>query len=314
MKILGPVLVAILLLAAAAPASAQTPPEGLVWMALNEINADSFDREDPTNRPPLVTRVPDGMLRPVDVSPDGQTDWVVDFAAAGLSAFCGTGGCMRVLYVSGGETGFVRAFDAQALAFEVVERGDETRVEARVHPLNCRPGQAACWFAWTWSAELSRLVERPAADGLTRLEGGGFSPIDRRRARVPDSLPTELSQVWFGGRLTCRDYSDDGFVALRPEFRSIPDIDGDGRRDWIEIPPACADPDAGVDQFALWATDGDETLEQVYQSGSGRYPSVDIATTPATVLENPACGHGEACPDTPLRREAGRDRFAIATR
>ena len=182
MRIIGPASVVVFLLALAAPACAQTPPEGLVWMALNEINADSFDRNDPTNRPPLVERVPDGMLRPVDVSRDDVTDWIVDFGAAGLSSFCGTGGCWRILYVSGGDAGFVRAFDAQALAFDVVQRGGETRVEAHVHHLHCRPGQEECWFAWTWDADLNRLVERPAADGLTLLEGGGFDPIDKLRA------------------------------------------------------------------------------------------------------------------------------------
>lgn len=309
MRIIGPASVVVFLLALAAPACAQTPPEGLVWMALNEINADSFDRNDPTNRPPLVERVPDGMLRPVDVSPDDVTDWIVDFGAAGLSSFCGTGGCWRILYVSGGDAGFVRAFDAQALAFDVVQRGGETRVEAHVHHLHCRPGQEECWFAWTWDADLNRLVERPAADGLTRLEGGGFDPIDKLRADVPGNLPEELSAAWFGGRLTCRDYSDDGFSTLRPEFRSVPDLDGDGRRDWIEIPPACAETNAGVDQFSLWVTAGDETLEKVYDSEFERYPSIDIGTTPATVLENPACGYGEACPDMRLRWDGGGRRF-----
>ncbi len=314
MRMIAATLAALAASAAAFGASAQTPPEGLVWMALNEINADHFDRDDPTNRPPLVTRVPDGMLRPVDVSPDGRTDWIVDFGAAGLSAFCGTGGCARILYVSGGDTGFVRAFDAQALALEVVERGGETRVEAQVHHLNCRPGQEECWFAWTWDSALNQLVERPAADGLTRLEGGGFPPIDRLRADIPDSLPAELSRAWFGGRLGCADHSDDRVSILRPEFRSIPDIDGDGRRDWVEIPPACVAQDAGVDRFALWVTAGDESLEPVYMSGPERYPSIDIATAPATVLENPACGYGEACPDTPLRWDAGQRRFVMGGR
>ena len=144
---------------------------------------------------------------------------------------------------------------------------------------------------------------------LTRLEGGGFDPIDKLRADVPGNLPEELSAAWFGGRLTCRDYSDDGFSTLRPEFRSVPDLDGDGRRDWIEIPPACAETNAGVDQFSLWVTAGNETLEKVYDSEFERYPSIDIGTTPATVLENPACGYGEACPDMRLRWDGGGRRF-----
>lgn len=56
----------------AAVATAQTPPETLTWMVLNEINGAYFDRTEPFNRPTLVTRVPDGVIRPVDVSHDGN--------------------------------------------------------------------------------------------------------------------------------------------------------------------------------------------------------------------------------------------------
>lgn len=303
---------ASLMATAAGQATAQTPPEGLVWMALNEINADSFDRDDPTNRPPLVTEVPRGMLRPVDVSRDGRTDWIVDFGAAGLSSFCGTGGCARILYVSGGETGFIRAFDGQALAFDVVEREGEARVEAQVHHLHCRPGQTDCLYAWAWDADLGELVERPAADGLTRLDGGGLDPIDPLRANRPDDLPEDLSRAWFGGRLTCRDTGDDGFTALRPGFRSIPDINGDGRRDWIGTPPVCADEDAGSPVFDLWVTGEGGGLEIAYTSAPDHYPSIDIGTTPATVITNPACGYNQPCPDTRLRWDGVRRRFVPA--
>jgi hypothetical protein len=310
MKVFGPLLVALLLLAAAAPANARTPPEGLVWMALNQINAAHFDRDDPTNRPPLVTRVPDGMLRPVDVSSDGRTDWIVDFGAAGLARFCGTGGCARILYVSGGDTGFLRAFDARALALEVVERSGETRVEARVHDLNCRAAAAQCWYSWAWDPASGRLVERPGRDGGTRLEGGGFDPVDRALADIPDSLPAELSEAWFGGRKTCRAHNDDGIEILRPAFRSIPDVNGDGRRDWIEIPAACLDEEAAG--FRLWATRPGGGLAEAYESAADHHPSVEIGTTPATVLVNPPCGDDKACPDTPLRRDVRTGRFALS--
>lgn len=312
MRSIAAPLVALFAAAAAPGAWAQTPPEGLVWMALNEINAEYFDRADPTNRPPLVMRVPDGMLRPVDVSPDGRTDWIVDFSAAGLSTFCGTGGCARILYVSGGDTGFLRAFDARALAFEVVERGGEPRVEAMVHPLNCRPGQAGCWYVWAWDPALGRLVERPGRDGQTRLEGGGFDPIDRTYADLPGSLPAELSRAWFGGRRTCRVHTDDGVEVLRPGFQSIPDVNGDRQRDWIETPAVCIEDEADAAMFKLWATTPEGGLAEVYESAADRYPSVDIATVPATVLVNPPCGHGEACPDTPLRLDGRTGRLALS--
>lgn len=294
-----------------AQSQAQSPPDGLVWMALNEINADYFDRDDPTNRPPLVTEVPEGMLRPVDVSPDGVADWIVDFSAAGLGDFCGTGGCSRILYVSGGETGFRRAFDAQALAFNVVRRDGEARIEAQVHHLECRPGRAHCLYAWAWDETLNQLVERPAPDGVTRLEGGGFQPIEQSLRRHPDDLPPELSEAWFGGRRTCRAYTDDGVVILRSDFRTVPDLNGDGRRDWIEIPAACIE-EGEPDRFRVWTTTSQGGLAMTYESDEDRYPSVDISTLPARVLVNPSCGHGEPCADTPLRWNAATATFTLS--
>lgn len=121
MKVLNPALSAVLLLAAAAPATAQTPPETLTWMVLNEINGAWFDRTEPFNRPALVTRVPAGVIRPVDISHDGKPDWLVDYTDSGLM-YCGTGGCLRTLYVSDGED-YVMAFDEQSHTFALSQIG-----------------------------------------------------------------------------------------------------------------------------------------------------------------------------------------------
>src|SRR5690606_28981762 len=127
---------AALLTAAAAPAVAQTPPEGLVWLALRDINAAYFDPDDPTNRPPLATEPPPGMIRAVVVCDAGRPDWLIDYGRAGLARYCGTGGCRQRLYVSHPD-GYVRAFDAQAFDLSFHDRGGERRLEARVHHGYC---------------------------------------------------------------------------------------------------------------------------------------------------------------------------------
>src|SRR5690606_406505 len=77
----------------AASAAAQTPPDGLVWLALNDINSGRVHEADPTDHPPLATEPPQGMIVAVDLSPDGRPDWLVDYGAAPEVRYCGTGGC-----------------------------------------------------------------------------------------------------------------------------------------------------------------------------------------------------------------------------
>lgn len=291
------------------PASAQAAPEGLVWMALNDINGDAFDPDDPTNRPALVTTPPEGMIRAVEVNGDDRPDWLVDYGRSGLSRFCGTGGCTQKLYVSGGDTGYRRAFDNQALAFDVIVRNGETRIEARVHSLHCRPERAECLFAWAWDEGEGRLVERPARDGETVLEDGGFDPVDIAAQNLPDILPEDLSPAWFGGRLTCADQSDAGFETRRPAFRSVPDLNGDGRRDWIEIPALCPMLEGAQTQFSVWTTTPAGGLETTYVSPMEHYPAVDIGSTPATLLSRPLCDDDATCEPVRLRWDAGEGRF-----
>lgn len=315
MKAVSPVLGAILLLAAAAPATAQTPPDALTWMVLNEINGAYFDRNEPFNRPPLVTRVPDGVIRPVDVSHDGRPDWLIDYTDSGLM-YCGTGGCLRTLYVSDGDgDDYVIAFDEQSHTFELSRRGEETVIEAQVHHVFCGPAGDDCAFAWTWDAGLKQLVERPTAAGQTLLTNdGGFPPIGQRDDSRPieDLLPAELSEVWHGARLTCPSTDDDGFRVYRPAFKSVPDLNGDGLRDWLvrKPDPCAASPEDAVTPggFSVWLTGPDGALAEVWASESDHWAVIDIATTPARLISNPPCDYGQACPNVRLRwdpRSAG---------
>lgn len=144
--------------AAAQTASHEAPPEGFVWYVLNTLNGADLDIEDPTNRPPLITEVPGGVLEPVEVNGDGRTDWLIRWPEA--IAFCGTGGCRVSLYISDGD-GFVRAFDRQALAFGISGVGAGRRVEATLHALECEDGSDPCRRAWVWDKQAGRLREHP---------------------------------------------------------------------------------------------------------------------------------------------------------
>ncbi|WP_439472689.1 hypothetical protein [Brevundimonas sp.] len=146
----------------AAQSAAQTPPEGFSWYVLNELNGFYLDIEDPTNRPPLITEVPEGVIEPVDLNMDGRTDWLIRWPDS--TRFCGTGGCRTTLYICG-EDGFVRAFDRQALRFEIKVIDREQRVEATLHTVNCREGREECTRVWVWDAAAKRLRVVASSDG-----------------------------------------------------------------------------------------------------------------------------------------------------
>lgn len=312
-RLLAPVLA--MLLAAGAPAAAQTPPEGLVWMVLRDLNEYGFDRDDPSNRPPLVTEAPEGMIRAVDVTHDGSPDWLIDYEASGNSTYCGTGGCSKILYVSLGDGGLTRAFDEQAHELTFYDAGGESRIEAWVHHVFCS-GDAGrdCRFAFAWDPALKRLVERPNRAGEAVIPVGAFSPIDRTGDRQPDDrAPAAVADRWFKTRTTCASvYNDDGMEVRRAAIHDIPDIDGDGARDWVVEPPSACQVQPGdavpYPGFEVWLTrDGAEAV-QAYVSPAERYPHLDVSRSPAVVVTEPGCMIGETCPGLRLRWDpvAGR--------
>jgi hypothetical protein len=312
---LRPALGAVLLLVAAAPASAQSPPEALTWMVLNEINSAWFDRTEPFNRPPLVTRVPEGVIRPVDVSHDGRPDWLIDYTDSGLM-YCGTGGCLRTLYVSHGDD-YVLAFDEQSHTLDISARDGETVIDAQVHHVFCGAAGDDCAFAWTWDASLQQLVERPTAAGRTLLPNdGGFPPVAWREGSRPvaDLLPEELAAVWRTSRVTCAtEQEEDGLRIYRATFKSVPDLNGDGLRDWlVRKPDPCAvSPGETVQPvgFSVWLTGPEGVLSEAWASAPDHWAVIDIATTPARLISNPACGYDPVCPNRRLRWDPRSSTF-----
>jgi hypothetical protein len=180
-------------------ASAQTPPEGFVWRVLEGLNDLHDDPEDPTSGPPIVTTVPDGVIKAVDINHDGQTDWLIDWPEA--TSVCGTGGCLKSLYVSGPD-GFTRALDRQVLEFDIRTVGDETRIEAMVHHGECPTQEAKgdwdCRYAWAWDERARALIPRPTRAGVALLDGAGSPPVAagqhaRRRCGPVGRGPGRLS-------------------------------------------------------------------------------------------------------------------------
>lgn len=303
-------------LAAGTAVSAQTPPDGLTWMVLRDINEATFDRDDPTNRPPLVTQVPTGAIRAVDVTRDGRPDWRIDYEALGISAYCGTGGCRQIVYVSLGDDGLMRAFDEQAHALTFYEADGESRVEAWVHHAFCsNDASRDCKLAYGWDPELKRLTERPNRAGEAIIPVGTFSPIDVSDDPGPPSdAPEAVADIWFKTRTTCASvYVDDGIEIRRAAIHDIPDVDGDGARDWlVERPAPCQDSPGDITPFPgfeVWLSRADGRAVQVYVSPAERFPKLDVSRGPAVLIAEPECDLGQVCPTTRLRWDAGSGRL-----
>jgi len=156
--------------AGAAATADQGPPEGLTWIAIRDINRVYDDDNSPTNRPPLTDEPPAGMIRPVDVSPDGQTDWLMDYTEAGSTQWCGTGGCRQRLFVSTPD-GLQQIFDANADTIETIGNG---QVRARVHHLFCdaETDEAGCIVSLTYDATSRRLVVSSGQDDFNPMGFG----------------------------------------------------------------------------------------------------------------------------------------------
>lgn len=293
---------------AQAHVQAPEPPPGFAWYVLNQLNSFGFDIDDPTNRPPLVTEVPEGVLVPVDVSKDGVTDWLIQWPDD--TQFCGTGGCQRSLYVSD-DGGYVRAFDRQAWDLEIRPVASEVRLEASFHHLNCSPQRETCRLAWAWDPNSRRLVERPSSDGVRIIGGFGEAAVDLGDDEdghpvLPDALPSVLYDLHRAGRRNCPSLDDPNDLnTFFPAVADIPDLNGDGVRDWvIEAPGSCGGQPAADYGYQVWIADGQGGATLAFTSAADRWPRLDVGAAPAVLLDGPACTEGQDCPTVALALDA----------
>ncbi len=171
---------------------------------------------------------PEGLLTPLDVSADGVTDWLVDFIVLGTPNWCGTGGCREQLWVSDGRA-YRLALDEHVIEISV-RAGTARTLDLELHGTWCnRPGNAPCSRSFEWDPSHRRLVETANASGETLLTG---EPLFQPVAIDPGHWPEPL--------LRARNDAEDECVAAGGEYgewmapaSSIPDIDGDGERDWV---------------------------------------------------------------------------------
>lgn len=218
-----------------------------------------------TMPPPAAALLGDDAVGPdaprvsrTDVNGDGTVDWVADFSDR--LAWCGSGGCRQVVIVSRPGGHYAVAFDEQAQTFRLRHRRGTTRLDVEIYGAWCgEAGVAACHRRFDWRAEDERFVEAPNGRGDTRLTGPLFQVVP---ATLPRKLKTGPCEV---------------------QTASVPDLDGDGRRDAVAQSGPCGAQDLVM--TLVWVS----TLPNRFAATrpDPRY-EIDISTKPARLWMIPS--------------------------
>jgi hypothetical protein len=273
----------------AAAACQRTPPSPVAPRPPAEVAAAvsaDLAQYDPSLA--AIERWPDGAARAVNVSPDGIADWVIDFEAFGFPAWCGTGGCRRQLWVSR-EGRHVLAFDAQALEFVLRPAAESTVIDVELHGVYCNgTGADPCPRAFTWNAATGRLDETANRAGSTLLNGSLFQPVPVD----PAALPPPVAAARESARQACVA-AGGRYEEFDTSVASVPDLDGDGQRDWIvDGSLTYCETDAGTAPTAPVRVflSGHGELREAAPLPSDEY-DIDVGSRPAKLL--PRAGEAE---------------------
>ena len=284
--------------AATARPAAPQPPAAILRSVLKDIR----DQDNPQRMAPAK------MFRAVDINHDGVADWIVDFEQSGENAWCGTGGCRQVIFVSKSADQFTAVFDEQTRVFSLKQSRMVVRLDIDVHGSFCGTfGAEACPLSFIWDQVQGRFVETANLRGGTRVGGGLLENVEQAVPPPPVAAAvTEQSRrcVEAGGQT-----ADDGATAL-----TVPDLNGDGLRDWVSEPNHC---DVDADKAPV------ETQTEVFVSASGEFRRVltipgegfqiDIATRPARFVEllGGDCGYEMTCPERIWAWDVGTGQLKV---
>lgn len=169
---------------------------------------------------------PSRLAAKVRVSPSGD-DWLINYEKTGDFGWCGTGGCTRELYVAR-DGGHVLVFSEQVVDWRLTP-GSPAVLDLNIHGANCDlTGGSDCLRRFLWNEATGRFDEAVNREGSGYLIGPLFQPIGPDPASYPNVVTAEIARREglchvAGGVLDAGEYS-----AL-----SSPDLNGDGKRDWI---------------------------------------------------------------------------------
>lgn len=241
--------------------------------------------EDGESVPANLTTPPPRMFSKVDINGDGKPDWRVDYEhAPNASLWCGTGGCRNELWVSGPGDSYRRVMSVGMRLFKLSRRGGVARLDLDFHGSLCGGyGVQACPRSYLWNEQAGAFLETAAPGNRTWLVGGPhpLEPLDTARAApAPVRAAVEAAQAQCAA-VGARHDADWAVT-------SLPDLDGDGARDWI-VGSGYMDCEYEVDRpenspelsALVFVTGGRADAPRLALSGKNLRYGIDIASTPA---------------------------------
>lgn len=216
-----------------APAKAAGPPATLVGIVKAKVEAAATEgltpeeAADPSIVPAAFRQAPAAMFRKVDIDGDGRPDWRVDYEKSpNPSFFCGTGGCRTELYQARADGSFRMVFGATVRQFRLSGPAKARLLDVDFHGSVCGGyGVDNCPRRYGWTGEA--FLELPDAKGGTVLNYGPVAATDPAPESLPDGVLAELDRRAGVCKAAGGIYRRDGAAS------GIPDIDGDGVRDWV---------------------------------------------------------------------------------
>jgi hypothetical protein len=237
-------------------------------------------------------------IKVVDIDHDGTPDYIVDHAKTINTHYCGAdGGCNFEIWhgIKWGHP--VRVWNRMVRQYKIAHRRGETVFDFDFHGSTCGTfGVSLCPASFAWDRGANRLVERPTAHGDTQVRF--IDPIPMKLAQVPASIMVVVRAA----KTKCAAFGASDELIL-PE--TIPDIDGDGQRDWSLTLQVCSKRDTSTFKQVLFATlDAPQSPKIVATGPSFR---ISFATKPASVArveEGENCGgfsvNGKPCSQRPM--------------
>ena len=204
-------LIAVLSTAAA---HAAEPPAPVLADAHAILSEDAFNPEFETGK---------GFYRNVDVNGDGKKDWVLDFMQAQAQAYCGTGGCPLRVWVHGpADQGWTLELAMRHFRYTLPRKWE---MAINVHHLYCE-GDASkdCRLDYIWDAATKTFVQKPGKDSAAL-------PIHAPRPVRQNEAPAALWAAQAAFATACEQKG--GKPDVEKSLVSVPDLNGDGVRDWV---------------------------------------------------------------------------------
>lgn len=221
-------------------------------------------------------------MKRVDLDGDAIPDWEVNWEKYGSASWCGTGGCRYQLWrgVAGGDPRIV--FERQVREVKTRKTAAGIVFDFDFHGSVCGGyGVEECPVSFGWDAKAGRMTERVNAkgDGTIRL----FSPYENFEEDVPDAVEARVTarkgQCAAMGAVVGGD-NEEYFIPV-----SVPDVDGDGARDWLLNGSVCifdGERDSVDLPDELMATAGDAAKPVL--ALSAKIIRVSVVATPAQVM------------------------------